>query len=108
MEKQKNLEKLVGYGLLNIKENGRISFTKAYTNVDRTSPTYAAPRIIWAAFSSLPNHKFFTKEGRVYKLTKEGEAFLEKSQIKKIDLNDIEQLVKGITAKDIVEYIKNL
>jgi len=108
MEKQKTLEKLVGYGLLNIKENGRISFTKACENVDKTSPTYASPRIIWAAFSSLPNHKFFTKEGRVYKLTEEGEAFLEKSQIKEIDLNDIEKSVKGVTAKDIVEYIKNL
>ncbi|MEM5803864.1 MAG: hypothetical protein QW350_04000 [Candidatus Aenigmatarchaeota archaeon] len=108
MEKQKTLEKLVGYGLLNIKENGRISFTKAYANVDKTSPTYAAPRIIWAALSSLPNHKFFTKEGRVYKLTKEGESFLEKSHIKKIDFNDIEKLVKGVTAKEIVEYMKNL
>jgi len=108
MEKQKTLEKLVGYGLLNIKENGRISFTKAYANVDKTSPTYTAPRIIWAALSSLSDHKFFTKEGRVYKLTKEGEAFLEKSHIKEIDINDIEKLVKGVTAKDIVEYIKNL
>jgi hypothetical protein len=104
-------KRLALYGLMNIKNNKRVSFVLEYKKHNISDPSdkrWWDPEIIWKAFVST-SCSLYKKDGKNYSLTEKGEEILSKSGVSTIDVNDINQIVntydRKVLLKEIKEYL---
>jgi len=100
-------KKLAMYGLVNIKNNGRISFVLEYKkhNILNSDKRWWDPEVIWKAFVSTSS-PLYKKDGKNYSLTPKGEEVLANSKISSVDVDDINKIVNTYDRRALLKEIK--